>query len=171
LIYTNSNLTLFGMSFEVQIKNLELRLTMAIQHVVQAAADLDAIRARAGLPAARPLFHLAPNAETGWSGSNGVAELRARQAAKAPSARAAAAAEPRISPEMWRHLAERGRRERGEPDPAAPIDAEATARAIVRAAAIASGELVELPEVGSIARAILESAAKRRSTDIDGRPL
>lgn len=160
------------MTLEAQIKNLELRLQMAIAHVVQAQADLDVVRGKAGLPAAKPMFTLTPpgTAPDDAMGSNGVAEMRARRAAKAPSARAAA--EPRgLSPELMAHLAERGRRERGEPDPAAPIDPQATANAIVRAAAKARGELIELPPVGSEARAILEAGAKRRSTDIDGRPL
>jgi hypothetical protein len=171
LDYTYSKLDTVGMTLEAQIKNLELRLQMAIAHVVQAQTDLDAIRWKAGLPPATPLFHLTtPGAETGWPGDNGVDAMRARQRAKAPSARAEA--EPRrISPEVWARLAESGRRARGEPDPAAPIDPKATADAIVRAAAKAKGQLVELPPVGSPARAILESGAKRRSETLEGKPL
>jgi hypothetical protein len=161
------------MTTDKQIATLELRLRMAVEHVAQAEVDLNAIRAKAGLGPVKSLFNLEkPAGAGGWMDDPGRQEWLARKAARTPAARAAAAAaEPRISPEMWAHLAERGRRERGEPDPAAPIDAEATARAIVRAAAKARGQLVELPPVGSEARSILEAGAKRRSTDIDGRPL
>ena len=157
------------MTTEKQLANLELRLRMAVEHVAQCEQDLNAIRAKAGLGPVKSLFNLEkPAGDGGWMSDPGRAEWLARQAAKAPGA--SAAAEPRISQEMWAVLAERGRRERGELDPP-PASEKATAEAILRAAAIAKGELTELPPVGSPARSILESAAKRRSETLDGKPL
>jgi|ERR1700722_5804889 hypothetical protein len=186
------------MTTDKQISTLELRLRMAVEHVAQCEVDLNAIRAKAGLPAAKSLFNLEKPAGDGWMDDPGRAEWLGHQEAKGARSRAlcaaAASAEPpnplnlltpeqlraavrvvreeqRISPEVMAHLAERGRRERGEPEPTAPIDAKATAAAIVKAAALARGEIVELPPSGTEARAILEAAAKRRSETLDGKPL
>jgi hypothetical protein len=140
------------MSLETQIKNLELRLQMAITHVVQAQADLDVVRGKAGLPAARPLFRLTTAQAQGQAEPPDEEEARANRVA---AIRGIA------------ELAARRRAEAAEP----PAPKLATAEEIHRAAALAKGEIVELPAAGSTARAILESAAKRRSETLDGKPL
>ena len=87
----------------------------------------------------------------------GRAEWLARQAAKAPGA--SAAAEPRISQKCGRFLPNGAGVSRGAHDPP-PAPEKVTAEAILRAAAIAKGELTELPPVGSPARSILESCSQ-----------
>jgi hypothetical protein len=186
------------MALESNIRNLEIRLEMAVAHAIQAQDDLNSIRLKAGLPAAKSMFNLDKQAEKppagvadrdGWWNSPDRRAWREQRPAKFRPAAEAAQPKitqaqgdaicalitnrppPSISPEVWAVLAERGRRERGEPDPEAPIDPVATARAIARAAAVARGELIELPPAGSQARAILESAAKRRNEYLSGRPL
>jgi hypothetical protein len=55
-----ASLRSLDMTFAAQIKTLERRLAMAVRHAVQAQGDLDAIRVRAGLEPARPVFFLSP---------------------------------------------------------------------------------------------------------------
>jgi hypothetical protein len=151
------------MSFEAQIKNLELRLRMAVEHVAQCEQDLNTIRSKAGLPAAKSLFSFErPPGDGGWLSDPSRQEWLARKAARAPAARAAA---------TWTEAYHASReRDHAAAEPS-KIDPVATAAAIVKAAALARNEIVELPSPGSEARAILEAGAKRRSTDLEGKPL
>jgi hypothetical protein len=172
-----------GMTFETQIKNLELRLRMAVEHVAQAEQDLNTIREKAGLG---PAKGLPAGAEVdGWHASQARQEWLDRKSART-RALDAAPVRPQLSEAVAARIIALSRdapppvgsphraewfRISGTLDTAGPAPAKVTADDIVRAAAIARGEIVELPPAGSTARAILEAAAKRRSETLDGKPL
>jgi hypothetical protein len=172
------------MTYEKQIATLELRLRMAVEHVAQAAADLDAIRSKAGLGPAKALP--AGASPGGWLDDPGRQAWHDHFAAKGAAGRAAAPAKPQLSEDAVARIIALSRdapppvgsphraewfRIAGTLDTAGPAPVRATADAIARAAAIARGEIVELPPAGSQARAILEAGAKRRNEDLSGKPL
>ena len=155
------------MTTEKQLANLELRLRMAVEHVAQCEADLNTIRAKAGLGPAKSLFNHEKPAGAGWLDDPGRAAWLAAQAAKAPSARAPA--EESSIHAVIRAMAGRRAEEAAAAAPPAPV--KVSADDILRAAAKAKGLLIELPPAGSPARQILEAGAKRRSETLDGKPL
>jgi hypothetical protein len=85
------------MTFETRIKNLELRLTMALEHVAQAEADLNTIRAKAGLPPSNSL-EKPPTGDEGWWGSPGRKAWLDHQEAKGARSRALCAATAAAQP-------------------------------------------------------------------------
>jgi hypothetical protein len=181
------------MSMEQQLKNLEARLASAVAEVARAESDLNTAREKARMKPVSPshakaLFTLEMVAaaladkrihDSGLrallfptvhiSLPNGPEHDRERIAKcsnwidcvlkyqkiddeAAAAGRAAATFETRK-------------------DPSAKPSARATAADIQRAAAVARGEVTELPPLGSMARQILEAGARRRSETLDGKPL
>jgi hypothetical protein len=181
------------MTIESNLLNLEARLASAVAEVARAESDLNAAREKSGMRPVSPshakaLFTLEMVAaaladerlhDAGLRGllfpavhlALPFGDLHNREriakcanwlnaAIKYQSADDEAAAAGRATEKFETRQ-----------DPAVKRTVRATAADIHRAAAVARGEVTELPPAGSMARQILEAAAKRRSETLDGKPL